>query len=287
MSTQLANFLRRIPQSNQDARTLQQLAQGLDPVFLHGYTTMLQTIGVVQLDERGYIRASSQTAKYMLESLAYYLEADLCLVQDWHTRGVNRDQTHNPLQNGATLLHALEEQRARLMPDPQPSRTEKVAQALIKRHNPRTGRSELLLQFDENANQYQFIGGRYRASDRHPYYTLIRELEEELADDLQHQRDYEITLVAEDITPTKILSPTFGALTEYHFWFYHVHRLKSPLRLTTHDQWVPLDDILAGYVRRADGTVVQFNDVSLYHALDAALPGGLKNLPPSFRDGTI
>lgn len=287
MSTQLANFLRCIPQSNQDAEHIQQLSQGLDPNFLSGYATMLQTIGVIQLDEYGYIKATSQTAKYMLESMASYVEANVSFVQDWQTRGVNRDETNNPLQNGATLLHALDYQRSHLLTDAKPSRTEKVAQVLIKRNNPQTEKAELLLQFDANADQYQFIGGRYRASDGHPFNTLIREIEEELVDDLHHARDYEVKLMAENLATPMILSPTFGALTEYYFWFYHMVGLKQPLQLAPDDLWVPVEQILAGYVLQPDGSRCFFKDGSLYHAIDAAILGGLEGLPTSFQNDTI
>jgi 8-oxo-dGTP pyrophosphatase MutT (NUDIX family) len=281
MSAELANFLRRIPRSNQAPESLEQLASGLDPSTLQGYVEVLQTIGVVRTDEQNRLQASSQTAKYMLESLAEFVEAGLPLVADWQTRGVNRDDG-NPLQNAATLLHILEERRITAQDNPRPSRQEEVAQVLIKRTHPDTNTAELLFQYDSNAGQYQLIGGR-RKDHETIFETITREIEEELADSLVHKTDYQLNLIAERIQPPPVLSPTFGALTEYSFWVYHMTDIQPPLTLDENDLWVPVEHIRAGYVMNPLGEKIAFNVTDIYEAIDKSVDGGLENLPDSFR----
>lgn len=279
MSKNLAAFLRRIPQSNQDAQSLDKLAGDFEPKLLEGYLLMLQTLGVVQFNN-GSIKASSQTAKYMLESLANYVENGQKLVDDWHTRGIYR-QENGVFQNGATLLFEMEKRRIALQDNPQPSRREEVAQVLIKRTNPETGGAEFLLQYDKNADQFQLIGGRHKELDGAIEVTMVREIEEELADNLKVSDDYELVLVIDDLSPSPSLSPTFGALTEYHFWIYHMRGLKKPLSLHPNDVWVAVEDVLSGQVHW-EGKLVVANP-ELYLMMNEALEGGLAGLEDSFR----
>lgn len=278
MSKNLAAFLRRIPQSNQDAQSLAALAGDLEPKLIEGYLLMLQTLGVVRSDNGG-IKASSQTAKYMLESLATYVENGQKLVDDWHTRGVYREE-EGVFQNAATLLFEMEKRRIALQDNPPPSRREEVAQVLIKRTNPETEQAEFLLQYDKNADQFQLIGGRHKELDGAIEVTMVREIEEELADNLKVSDDYELVLVIDDLSPAASLSPTFGALTEYHFWVYHMRGLKQELRLQANDAWVSLEDVLSGQVHW-QGRIITANP-ELYRLMNERLEGGLAALEDSF-----
>jgi len=283
MSQQLADFLRRIPQSNQSAAKIEKLAQGLDMTMLQGYIALLQTIGVIKTDKHNCIQATSQTAKYMLESLAAFVESGHQLIDDWHTRGVYPNSNHNPLQNASTLLHAMEVRRLTLSNNPSPSRYESVAQVLIKRNNPQTGLPELLLQYDANAQHYQFIGGRHKETDGDLVTTMRREIDEELANHLIYQQDYQLKAIAENLVLRPSLSPTFGALTQYAFWIYHMVDLKQDLILQPDDRWVPVEQILAGYVADADGTRIEFMRTEIYEVINQRIAGGLENLDSSFR----
>jgi 8-oxo-dGTP pyrophosphatase MutT (NUDIX family) len=282
MSAILAAFLRRIPQSNQNALPIEQIANDEDTKLLRGYVLMLQTIGVVNLNENDSVQASSQTAKYMLESLASFVESGQTLVGDWQTRGVYRDSTSGALQNAPTFLHEMEKRRISILDSPPPVRNEEVAQVLIKRSNPTTGQSEFLLQYDTNADQYQLIGGRRKISDKTLEATIIREIEEELIDGLQLQRDYGLVLVAENLTPKPILSPTFGALSEYHFWIFHMRDLSQALSLHKNDQWVPIDDVLHGRVVKNNGETVLSTNNAIYKLINESIEGGLAGLEDSF-----
>jgi hypothetical protein len=286
-STQLARFLRSIPQSNQDSQTIRILA---DPdtsremiAALEGCALLLYTLGVVDFNEAtGHIRARSQTAKYALNSIAAYVEADLRIVDDWKTRGVDDSDF---LRNGASFLQALERRRLHNQPEPPPSRRERVAQVLIKRNNPTTHEPELFFQYDKNAGQYQLVGGRWTPSDGDDILrTMVREIEEELpANPLVYGQDYQLNLLIADLTPPIAISPTFGALTEYHFHIYHLADLDKELILQPGDRWVPVQQVKNGAVIQDDGQTIYFNSLDIYTAIDLQLPGGLENLPISFR----
>jgi hypothetical protein len=280
----LVHFLLNIPQSNQEALSLRQIAgNGITPdeiSVLCGYMLVLHTLGMVDYDAAaGLVRARSQTAKYALTSLAAYVEADLRIIEDWKTRGIDSDM----LANGASFLHALETQRLRLQDNPLPSRQERVAQVLIKRSNPETGVAELYFQYDSNAGRYQLIGGRWSPRDGDDMQrTMIREIEEELPNQpMVYGRDYDLSLLAADYSPPASLSPTFGALTKYHFHIYHLVQLKHELALQAGDRWISVADVKSGVVIGENGAVIPLG-TEMYNAIDDLIPGGLVNLPDSF-----
>jgi hypothetical protein len=280
----LIHFLLHIPQSNQAALPLAQIAESdsteEELALLHGYALLLHTLGMVDFDDAGEtLRARSQTAKYALTSLAAYVEADLRIVDDWKTRGID----DNLLANGASFLHALETQRLRLQANPLPSRRERVAQVFIKRTNPATGASELYFQFDRNARRYQLIGGRWSPQDGDDLQqTMIREIEEELpGQPMLYGRDYDLELLVADYSPPISLSPTFGALTEYHFNIYHLVGLKQAIVMQPGDRWISIEDVRSGAIMGDDGIPLPFG-TDMYNAIFDRIPGGLVNLPDSF-----
>lgn len=287
---QLAHFLRSIPQSNQDPCTLGNIANTAlsesDHSYIFGYLQSLRAFGIIQIHENGTahgtkIQATSQTAKYALMSIADYVERDETIITDWKTRGVQ----DSPLANGATFLHALENERVRRFAPTTPSRYVKVAQGLIKRVNSDTGNHELLMQFDKNANQYQLIGGRWSEADGEDLkVTMIREIEEELPrNHLPYATAYQLRLLIDDLAVEGTISATFGALTHYSFWVYHMYALTQPLELMPEDLWVPIQQIHAGVVEHA-GKAYPFTSPEMYQRIEAALPGGLMGLSSSFVD---
>lgn len=286
----LTTFLRRMPQSNQPPRSLPEIMDvkltAEHQQQLLGVTHLLEAFGILKRHEQGdetRFQARSQAAKYALNSLAEYIDQGLPIVGDWETRGTQALDAANLLATGAHFVLALESRRARLLDEPTPTRYERVAQVLIKRHHPQTGADELLFQYDARAAQYQLIGGRWREADGDIHHTLVREIEEELpASNLRFDHDYQLDPVITDLIIGPVLSPTFGALTSYRFWIYHMHGLRAELKLQADDCWVPVADVRAGVVRQSDGTSIPFQNHDLYQAMDRALPGGLDALPTSF-----
>jgi hypothetical protein len=241
MESLYVRFLRAIPPSNRPALPLADLVGEEQACLALGFVHALALWGLVRL-QNGTIQASSQTAHYALLSLAEWLAADQPIIADWETRGVH----FSPLTNGASFLHLLESHRLETLPTPMPTRHERVAQVLIKRSDPKTGAPQILFQYDHNAQRYQLIGGRFSPTrDTTLEDTIQREIAEELDGSLHSPRDYELRLLAADVQTPPILSPTFGALTEYRFHFYHMVNLQRLFTLQPHDRWVNLEEALA------------------------------------------
>jgi hypothetical protein len=182
MKDLIVSFLLHIPRSDNDPLPLSRLAPSDRPDVvdaLSGCAWMLRLWGMVDYDaEAQTIRARSQTAKYALNSLAASLQADLPLIENWKTRGVEP----HPFHNGASFLHALEQRRMAAQNPATPSRRERVAQVLICRHMPGQ-EHEFLFQYDARARQFQLIGGRWSPRDGESHdlqRTMTREIEEEL-----------------------------------------------------------------------------------------------------------
>lgn len=280
-SKSIAAFLRNIPQSNQVAKQLIELVPTGNQEMLYGYITLLQTIGIVVIDENQCIKASSQTAKYMLESLASFVEHDLNLVDEWKRRGVYPNEDAGVFQNGATLLYEMEKRRMALLEAPAASRTEEVVQILIKRTNAITGLAELLMQYDTNADQYQLIGGRRSPADLTLQDAAIREIKEEIVDDIQFKKDYDLNLLIPKMMMGSTLSPTFGALTDYHFSIYHMLNLRQDITLDTNDSWVEVDSLLSEDFDINENRIIA-KDNQIYRYMDRLIVGGLSNLDDSF-----
>jgi hypothetical protein len=252
----LARFLRAIPQSNQPAQRLDVLAAALsmEAAHLYGIAQMLRLFGIVTLTpdkdaidaadiNAVQIQASSQAAKYTLNSLAAYADDGQQIVTDWQTRGLQDDL----LANGASFLGQLDAQRLRLSDDPQPSRVQAVAQVIIKRTNPQTGQPELLFQWDEAASQYQLIGGRKSDDDPDMLTTIQREISEELpGNSLQYGTDYDLKPLLHDQPTAPTVSRTFGALTQYRFTLYLMTALRQAPVLSADDAWIRLQDAQTG-----------------------------------------
>lgn len=241
METVPVRLLRTIPPSNQPAQPLAALVGEAQVSLAQGFAQALAMWGLVSL-EGDHIRASSQTAHYALLSLAEWLESGQPIITDWNTRGVH----HAPFENGASFLYLLERHRLNTLPFATPTRRERVAQVLIKRTDPETHAPQILFQYDHNAQRYQLIGGRFSPTrDTTLEDTIQREIAEELNSDLHPPKDYTLRLLAADLRTPPVLSPTFGALTEYTFHFYLMTNLRHPLTLNPDDRWINLDEALA------------------------------------------
>jgi hypothetical protein len=286
MKDVICHFLLHIPRSDSESLPLTRLMlkDRLETSeMLIGCAWMLRLWGMVEFDtEQQTISARSQTAKYALNSLAASLQADLLLVENWKTRGVEE----HPFHNGASFLYAIEQRRLEAAVPATPSRRERVAQVLICRRRPHQ-EQELLFQYDPKARQYQLIGGRWspRDGESHDLHrTIVREIEEELpANTLIYGRDYQLELITSNLTPPPSLSPTFGALTEYHFHIYYLHNLLRPLILGNDDCWVPVSQIRAGGVLNDQGERIAFDRADLYQEIEATIPGGFDSLADSVR----
>ncbi len=285
----LSNLLKNIPKSNQDSQPLEALVAVDSNTYaiLFGYLQFLKHLGVVEINgtdsiSQSQIRATSQTAKYLLNSLADYVEHELPLIRDWETRGLQE----SPFANGASFLYQLEKRRFDQFDNPNPTRHSKVANVLIKRDNPQNEQPEILMQFDDKAGQFQLIGGRWRESDGADLLaTMIRELEEELPlNQMKYEQNYSLAKIA-DITPPLTLSPTFGALTQYELSIYHCRDLETNLVLQPIDQWISIEAVLGNQIT-VDERDYPFHSPETYQLIDESLPNGLIGLSSSFKADT-
>ncbi len=269
----LAAWLRAIPQSRHEPIPPHALPHG-EGVGM-GLPILLETWGAVALTAAG-IRAVSQPAYYFLHSLAAWLEAPGHVIEDWsEAHGARPDEG---LKHGTSLVFLLEQERVSRYPDASPIRFTAVAEVLVVTwdHPPR-----FLVQWDARAGQYQIIGGR-RKEDRdwiEPIeQTAIRELEEELCDQVRFERgDFQLDFLAA-FQGARRLSPSFGALTAYHFTFFHARDL-PPLDLCPLNRWVTRAELVAG--RTHDGKPVRGGHI---RPLEARLGHTIDELPSSFRN---
>jgi len=240
-----------------------------------GVAVMLETWGAVELSDAG-IRAASQPAYYFLHSLAAWLETPGHVIEDWSEEHGAR--VSEGLQHGTSLVFLLEQERLRRYPDAPAIRFTAVAETLIVRsgHPP-----TFLVQWDDRAGQYQIIGGRQKEDQgwREPIeQTAIRELEEELCYQISYEAgDFRLDFLAE-FQGDKRLSPSFSALTDYHFTFFHARALPN-ITLCPVDRWVTRAEMLAG--RTLDGKPVRGDHIKL---LEAKMGKSIDELPSSFRE---
>lgn len=268
----LAAWLRAIPQSRHAPRPLEELPGG--DVIGRGLATMLQVWGAVEVSEAG-IRAVSQPAYYFLHSLAAWAETTGSVVLDWSEQ--LGTMPGEGLRHGTSLVYLLEQERLRRDPQAPPIRHTPVAQVLIVQPgSPPT----FLTQWDARAGAYQLIGGRQKRDGNwvEPIEeTAIRELEEELGGQVRFAAgDFRVEPLA-TFTGSVRLSPSFGALTAYHFHFFRACDL-PPIRLHPDDRWVTRAELLGGAT--VEGRPLRGDHIP---PLEAVLGRSIETLPSSFR----
>ncbi|NOX64034.1 MAG: NUDIX hydrolase [Chloroflexi bacterium] len=269
----LAAWLRAIPQSRHEPKPLESLPGG--EIMGKGLAAMLQVWGAVEISAKG-VRAVSQPAYYFLHSLAAWAEEPGAVITDWSQERGAAQVTG--LEHGTSLVHFLERERLARNPNAAPIRSVAVAQILIIRPG---SPPVFLMQWDEQAQTYQLIGGRQKSDigwDEPIRKTAIREMEEELHGQVSYEAgDFDIEMLTAFQGPVR-LSPSFGALSAYHFTFFRAFHL-PPLALGPGDRWVTRAEMLAG--RTHDGMSVRGDHIPL---LEQRLQQPIDALPSSFKD---
>lgn len=268
----LAAWLRAIPQSRHAPQPLADLPGG--QTIGQGLAAMLQVWGAVEISDSG-IRAASQPAYYFIHSLAAWAETPGQVITDWSQEA--GAMAGEGLRHGASLVHLLEHERLARDPAAPAIRAIAAAQILIVR----PGQSpHFLAQWDARATAFQLIGGRQKVDgDWHEpiAQTALREVEEELHGQVSHGAgDFRLERLAA-FAGDKRVSPSFGALTAYHFTFYQAFDL-PPLRLDDCDRWLSRAELIAG--RTQDGQPVRSDHLPY---LESALGHSIARLPSSFR----
>lgn len=225
-------------------------------------------------------RMKDQVPNYFRNSLGWYLSSKQYILSNWQRTGTARDiRLGNLLDNAPHLLKAMEERRLELSKKNNlsvtPVRFQPCAITLIKTI---TKQSHLFLhQWDDRAEQYQLIGGRQRPNEL-PIDTAKRELHEELSQhDLSYGRDYSLSALNESPIEDLCVSRTYGALTAYTYFLYHVTFRIPRLMLGGNDRWITLEEMTAGKTRDEK----KIRDPHLLNPFDISIAGGLKGLPAS------
>lgn len=267
----LAAWLRAIPQSRHAPRLLADLPGG--DVIGQGLALLLQTWGAVEISPAG-IRAASQPAHYFLHSLAAWAEMPGRVITDW-SEDFGADDREG-LRHGVSLVHLLERERLSRDPLAPPIRFTPVAQVLIVQAGPPP---RFLVQWDAQSGYFQIIGGRQKEDQGwvEPIRdTAAREMAEELQGRVSYAAGaFRLELLADFAGKTR-LSPSFGALTAYHFTFFRAAGLAA-LSLGPSERWVARAELLGGAI--AAGEPVRGDHILL---LEQHLARRIDTLPPSF-----
>jgi 8-oxo-dGTP pyrophosphatase MutT (NUDIX family) len=226
---------------------------------------ILNAFGALQ-HHSNTVQSKDQRATYFIQSLRLWLE--------------QTTEADSLITSG--LIRAMEEQRVALAERDgvlaQPSRAQAAAFVLITRAI--NGEPHVLCQFDQQARQYQLVGGRLEL-DETAAQAAEREFMEEVGatqqPPLQPNTDFVLQPLLNETVTMQTISTTYGALTHYVFHIFHARIQRARLSLASGDCWVAVRDLLAG--QSPDGQPM--SDVRLFHEIDRRLPGGLAGLPPS------
>ena len=286
----IATILENIPRSDSEPKALHLLCPSLKSgnSYCNACTQtvleFLKVFAVIKIspgnDESGIkIKAKSQTALYFLRSLAAYIRQGLTLISNWGDKTMveQSPSTSFALRSGVQLVYLMENRRTADHKETVPIRKETVSQVIIKAKIRGRSKPVYLVQYDDHARQYQLIGGRKNSADQDALAVMIREIDEELAQNhLVFKENYELRELVSDLR-VKNISLSFGAYTEYHFTIYQAF-IKSPqLILSPNDKWVSTAELFSGHGKKGE----KISGIDYIKKLDEELPGGLENLPLS------
>lgn len=275
----LPNVIERIPQSNQEAISVELLPEQYHSQCqscIVAVSRLLQLFDAITLfsDNNGKvkIKAKSETATYFLRSLSRYLRQNLTLVSNWEREGIGEDlRIVDALASGAHFVYLMEYKRVSKCKDTKAIRQVELSVTPIKA-KVRGKRGPLyLVQYDEKAHQFQPIGGRKRSSDSNALTVMRREIPEELA---KNRLEFEKDFTLQELTrfQGRVISRTYGAYTDYYMTVYQTLFKRSQLVLGPNDRWVTLGEIQEK--RTKDGMRIS----SILCDIDRELPGGLMRL---------
>lgn len=198
--------------------------------------------GVLHRDSAGRLSCPHEHGRAMLRSLAFCIDENLVLIDDWERDGADCTDGRQVLDRGVCFLSAVEHKRVDIG-SARPTRQVTVSKAIIKKAG--VGEEPVVLMMLNPASQcYQLIGGKARKSES-PEKTLRREISEEITTKtLRIDRDY-IPLKVQDAVEMSFVSPTTGAYTKYEVHYFSV-KLNEDIKLGHDQRWVPLEEIRKG-----------------------------------------
>ena len=199
------------------------------------------------------IKASSEIATFFLKSLSQYIRKDFKLTSNWDSPGIGKELLkENAFTSGAHLVYFIENKRIKHYHEKTSIRTAQISQGIIKSEVGGYTKPVYLFHWDEEAKQYQLIGGHVRSKDTDPSEALKKEIREELSGvQLTYQKDYELKEIADDISFLD-QSTTVGAYTEYKATLYQIIFKKPKIRLGPGDIWITWKELLQGKTKHGE-----------------------------------
>lgn len=220
---------------------------------------LLQMLRLVRPIEGG-IAVEGETERLFVRSMAAHLANSVPMALDWHARLNEVAAAH-----GTQLLADVELVRKETVSNPTPVREIYAVNAIIK--GAHKGRSYMLMQYDDQAHQFQLIGGKREPTDRDAAHTLLREIQEELEMPyLATPADLQLVPIGEQFERVT-LSPSYGVVTSYHISFFHVLDMRFTPRTDSLTRWIDLDHMRMGALpdgRKVSDLAIQ----SLAHYID-------------------
>lgn len=228
-------------------------AQMTSTAYVGALCDVLQMLRLVQRADGGVV-VDGEMARLFVRSMAAHLADNIPMALDWHARSDGpADAAH-----GRQLLAAVETSRKGNVSNPTPVREIFAVNAVIKGQY--GGKDYLLMQYDEQAEQFQLIGGKREPEDRDAAHTLLREISEELnLPDLQIPRDLNFVPIGERFERIS-LSPTYGVVTSYHISFFHVVEMRFVPAVDRVTRWISMNAVRHGSLpdgRKVSDLVVQ------------------------------
>ena len=202
-----------------------------EATYRRAVADLLTLLGLLRQTDLGLV-VTNDTAAWLIKSFAAHLSDSLVLDDDSQAAWLTTIE--------AARYRAGEQRHTRVTP----IREIDAANALIKRTV--AGRVYLLMQYDQEAAQFQLIGGKREATDPDLAYTVLREIREELnCPQITVPIDLQLIACPERFDNVK-LSPTFGVISQYHIAFFHVQGMRFQPVIDQMTRWISVDEMKAG-----------------------------------------
>jgi 8-oxo-dGTP pyrophosphatase MutT (NUDIX family) len=230
----------QIALDSDDRAALDAALRDLVPVsgYARGVRDVLHLLGLLGTDGA----PAGRVPAMLIDSLRAHLA-------DGVTVGFAWDDLDAEAPRGVDILRAFEAARVAAVASPTPSRSVRVAQAVIKAR--RSDEDLYLMQYDAHAGRYQPIGGKQDAPDADSAAALRREMMEELGLDAVPGPDACTLALLRAGHFRTALSPTYGILTRYTIDYYAVSAIRFAIRTGADTRWITRAELAA--LRAADG----------------------------------
>lgn len=262
----VASFLGEIPGPRDNAVKITDLCArcGLDLSSAQAVLTLVRTFGqTVVVDEaagRATVRAANDVTWYFLKSLAEYVSTEDEIFANW-SRLTARQETQGStgLPPGPRLLYLMEKRRIERHKNALHLREVEVAQVIINAGTDPRHSDVYLVKYDDEARDFQLIGGHRRDADADLRETAVHELERILP----AFRFTEDSDTLRQLGRVQVLqvSHTYGVVTRYDVELFHLRTGRQELTTPPTAKWVTADALLADTYGHGDFNVTALRQI--------------------------